>query len=191
MAWKPALAVVLVVALPAAPALGERIAGTKGPDELDGTRKADTLRGRGGDDVILGRRGDDVLIGGRGSDVLVGGRGEDRCVTDAADDPPSKCEDVTGPAGPLVLDAATGTDRCLILRRADLCYFVLEGSGADAATGAITASGAVTLTSEPGRVAARKGAWTANGTYACEGDGALAVAIGDESVTAPVDCRGV
>ncbi len=190
MAWKPAVAVALVAASLAGPALAGTIAGTPGPDELRGTSGDDTLRGRGGDDELSGRRGDDVLIGGAGADAMTGGRGEDRCLTDASDPAPVGCEEVRGPAGPLTLTDTTGTDHCMVLRRADLCYFVLEGSGADAATGMISASGGVTLSSDPGRVEVRNGDWSATGIYSCEGEGALAVTIATESVSAAVDCFG-
>ena len=129
MAWKPAVAVAVLAAAFAGSALAGTVPGTPGPDALKGSSGDDTLRGRGGDDELAGRKGDDVLIGGPGTDAMAGGRGEDRCVTDAADPPPTGCEDVRGPAGPLAIRATTGTDRCIILRRAaDMCYFVLEGS---------------------------------------------------------------
>jgi Ca2+-binding RTX toxin-like protein len=180
--------VAVAVAALGGTALAGPVAGTAGPDSLRGTAGDDTLRGRGGDDRLAGRRGDDTLIGGAGADAMAGGRGEDRCVTDAGDPAPSGCEELDGPAGPLAIERTTGTDRCLELRRVDLCYFLLEGSGADAATGTIATSGGVALTSEPDAVEVRNGDWTANGTYACEGDGALAVTIGADTVTAPVDC---
>lgn len=182
------MAVALVAASSAGSALAARVAGTPGPDVLRGTQRDDAIRGRGGDDVLSGRRGDDVLAGGPGADALFGGRGEDACLTDAADPPPAGCEDVRGPAGPLTLDDTTGTDRCVVLRRAEMCYFVLEGSGADERAGTIVPSGGVSLVSDPGRVSVRDGKWGATGTYSCEGDGALAVTIGAETVSAPVDC---
>jgi Ca2+-binding RTX toxin-like protein len=188
MAWRLAAVVALVVAALAGTALAGSVNGTRGDDDLRGTRGDDTMRGRAGDDLLAGRRGDDVLIGGAGADAMAGGTGEDRCMTDAADPEPTNCEDVRGPAGPLRLTDTTGTDRCLILRRADLCYFALEGSGADASTGTIAASGGVALTSEQDRVTVRNGDWSATGTYSCESDGALAVTIGAETVSAPVDC---
>jgi hypothetical protein len=188
MARRLGLITLLVAALLAGPALAASIKGTPGPDELAGTRGDDTIRGRGGDDALSGRRGDDVLVGGAGADSLAGGRGEDRCLTDAADAAPVGCEVVQGPAGPLTIDSATGTDRCVILRRADLCFFLLKGSGADATTGTITATGGVRLTTKPDAVSARHGRWTAHGTYACDTDGTLAVTIGAETVSAPVDC---
>ena len=187
MAWKLTLAAMLVSA---GTALAAPIAGTPGPDRLAGTKGDDTLRGRAGDDELAGRRGDDVLIGGRGADAMAGGRGDDDCLTDAADPTPTGCEDVDGPAGPLRIERTTGTDRCLELRRVDLCYFLLEGSGADAATGTIATSGGVYLTSEADAVEVRKGDWTAHGTFGCEADGALAVTIAAETVDAPVDCPG-
>jgi hypothetical protein len=188
MAWKLTLVVVLAFA---AAALAGPIGGTSGPDVLKGTRGDDTLRGRAGDDELAGRKGDDVLIGGRGADAMAGGRGDDDCRTDAADPMPTGCEDVTGPAGPLRLEHTTGTDRCLVLRRVDLCYFLLEGQGADADTGTIAARGGVYLTSPPDAVSARNGEWEANGTFGCEGDGGLAVTIAGETIAAPVDCPGV
>ena len=190
MAWRLAAVAALVAAALAGTALAGSVNGTRGDDDLRGTRADDTIRGRAGDDSLAGRRGDDVLIGGAGADAMAGGGGEDRCLTDAADPEPTGCEDVRGPAGPLRIADTTGTDRCLELRRADLCYFALEGSGADAAAGAISASGGVSLTSAPDRVVVRKGDWNATGTYSCEADGALAVTIGGETVTAPVDCAG-
>jgi hypothetical protein len=194
VAWR--LTAVLVLAS-ATVAFAASPAATPGPDTLRGTAEADTLRGRGGDDELLGRRGDDRLAGGAGDDLLLGGagldsmaggRGEDECLTDAADPMPSDCEDVGGPAGPLRIEETTGTDRCLVLRRAELCYFLLEGEGADAESGAIAADGGVRLTSEPDLVEAREGAWTAHGTYACEGDGELAVTIAADTAVAAVDC---
>jgi hypothetical protein len=95
---------------------------------------------------------------------------------------------VTGPAGPLTITQTTGTDRCIVLRAADFCYFVLEGSGADAATGTISTTRGVRLNTSPDLVAVRDGRWDAHGTYGCESDGALVVTIGAESVSAPVDC---
>src|SRR5215213_8347680 len=182
------MAVAVAAAALAVAALAGPIAGTAGPDALRGTGGDDTLRGRGGDDELAGRRGDDVLIGGAGADAMAGGRGEDRCVTDAADPMPTGCEELDGPAGPLRIERTTGTDRCLELRRVDLCYFLLEGSGADSATGTIATSGGVALTSEPDAVEVRKGDWTAHGTFECDADGAIAVTIGAETVGAPVDC---
>ena len=63
-----------------------------------------------------------------------------------------------------------------------------RGLGADAPSGVITASGGVSLISDPGRVTVRDGDWGATGTYRCEGDGALEVTIGAETASAPVDC---
>jgi hypothetical protein len=189
MAWRLAAAA-LVAATLAGTALAGSMNGTRGDDELRGTRGDDRIRGRAGDDLLAGRRGDDVLVGGAGADAMAGGAGEDRCMTDAADPDPTGCEDVRGPAGPLRLTDTTGTDRCLILRRADLCYFALEGSGADAGAGTISATGGVALTSEADRVEVRNGDWNATGTYSCEGDGALAVTVGGETVSARVDCSG-
>jgi Ca2+-binding RTX toxin-like protein len=188
MARKLAAVAALMAAVLAGTALAGTLSGTRGDDQLRGTRGDDTIRGRAGDDTLAGRRGDDVLIGGAGVDAMTGGGGEDRCITDAADPYPTGCEDVRGPAGPLRLTDTTGTDRCLILRRADLCYFALEGSGADTGAGTISSSGGVSLTSPPDRVEIRSGDWHATGTYSCETDGALAVTIGAETVTAPVDC---
>jgi hypothetical protein len=187
MAWKPAILATLVLA---GTALAGPIGGTPGPDVIRGTAGDDTLKGRGGDDELAGRRGDDLLLGGAGADAMAGGRGDDECRTDAADPMPTGCEDVSGPAGPLRIEHATGTDRCLVLRAFDLCYFLLEGEGADAATGTIAAGGGVRLTSEPDLVEARDGAWDAHGTYACEADGELAVTIAADTANAPVDCPG-
>jgi hypothetical protein len=185
MAWR--LSAVLVLAT-ASVALAAPLAGTPGPDALRGTAGEDVLRGLGGDDSLRGRAGDDLLVGGPGLDALAGGGGDDECRTDVADPMPTGCEDVDGPAGPLRIERTTGTDRCLVLRRADLCYFLLEGSGADAAGGTIAASGDVRLTSQPDLVEARRGEWTAHGTYACEGDGELAVTIAVDTTRAAVDC---
>jgi Ca2+-binding RTX toxin-like protein len=190
MAWKLAAGAALLAAALAGTALAGSLGGTRGDDDLRGTRGDDTIRGRAGDDTLAGRRGDDVLFGGAGADAMAGGAGEDRCMTDAADPDPTGCEDVRGPAGPMRLTDTTGTDRCLVLRRADLCYFALEGSGADAGTGTISATGGVTLTSDSDRVEVRKGDWNATGTYSCEADGAIAVTISGETVSAPVDCPG-
>lgn len=157
-------------------AFADTLRGTGEDDRLDGTERADVIRGRGGDDVLRGH-------GGR--DLLVGGPGDDRCLTDDRDRPPSGCEDVVGPAGPLLVTGTTGTDGCLVLRRAEMCYFVVEGHGADAGSGSVTGEGGVRPT---GSVSARRGHWSATGTFACEGDGAIAVAIAGETARAPVDC---
>jgi len=182
------IAVAACVAVLAASAAADSITGSRGSDDLDGTRGNDTLRGRAGDDSLAGRRGDDVLIGGAGRDVLIGGRGRDRCLTDAADAEPVGCEDVVGPAGPLVITRTTGTDECIVLRRADGCYFVIEGHGADEETGTVAGTGGVSVTPPSGEVSAEDGRWSAHGIYSCDSDGALVISIAGESASAPVSC---
>lgn len=157
-------------------AAGDTLRGTDGGDRIDGTGRADVIRGRGGDDVLDGN-------GGR--DLLDGGPGDDRCITDSRDRRPEGCEEVVGPAGPLVVTDTTGTDRCLVLRRADMCYFIVEGHGADAESGSVSGEGGVTPT---GSVTARRGRWSATGTYACDADGALVAAIAGERARVPVTC---
>ena len=187
--WPAAIAagLALAVAIPAVAAQGPP-SGTDGPDVLVGTKRADTIRGRGGDDSLAGRGGDDLLAGGQGSDEIAGGPGTDRCRTDAADPAPRGCEEVSGPAGPLAVSKVTGNDGCLILRAAENCYFVIEGSGADAATGTVSGSGGVRVLPPGGEVSARDGRWSAHGTYACDADGSLEVTIAAESASVVVDC---
>ena len=166
------------------------IGGTAGPDELTGTKRGETIRGRGADDVLSGRGGEDVLIGGPGSDALRGGSGDDRCVSDASDPDPRGCEEIAGPAGPLTVTKVTGADTCIVLRRAENCYFVVEGMSADVEAGSVAGAGGVRVLPPGGEVRARDGRWTANGTYACDADGSLDVTIADESAIVAVDCSG-
>jgi hypothetical protein len=166
------------------------IGGTAGPDQLSGTHRDEKIRGLAGDDRLSGKGGDDVLIGGPGADALRGGSGEDRCLTDADDPAPRGCEDVVGPAGPLTVTKVTGTDRCIVLRRAEGCYFVIEGTGADSESGSVAGAGGVRVLAPGGEVGASDGRWTANGTYACDADGSLDVTIAAEAAAAPVDCPG-
>jgi hypothetical protein len=172
-----ALAAICVLAF-AGLAGAETLRGTNGPDRLEGGAGPDVLRGRGGDDVLTGRAGRDLLVGGPGAD---------RCITDAADRDPRGCEEIVGPAGPMVVTETTGTDRCLVLRRAEMCYFVVAGHGADAHAGSLAGEGGV---SPAGDVRVNRGRWSATGTFACDGDGAIVVTIADETARALVDCPG-
>lgn len=72
------VAALLVTAI-AAPASGQTVVGTNGPDVLVGTAKADNLAGNAGADKLYGKAGADRLSAGKDSvrDLLYGGPGPD------------------------------------------------------------------------------------------------------------------
>ncbi len=59
---------------------------------------------------------------------------------------------------------------------------------ADEPTGSVAGTSGVRVLAPGGEVSASNGRWTAHGTYACEGDGALEVTIAAETTSVPIDC---
>ncbi|MBJ7331263.1 MAG: hypothetical protein JHC95_15325 [Solirubrobacteraceae bacterium] len=98
-----ALLLVLVV-LPAGPALAEAMRGTKGDDTIDGTARADRIDGLRGNDQLHGRGGNDRVNGGAGNDLLSGDAGNDRLNGGPGDDT------LLGGAGGDILNGGPGAD---------------------------------------------------------------------------------
>ena len=108
---------VLPVASGEIAAVGVRLAGRGGDDELTGGDGNDTLRGGAGDDTAHGGAGDDQIRGGGGVDSLCGDAGADL---------------LEGGAGRDLLEGGTGTD---LLYGNDGGDTLMGDSGAGAARG--------------------------------------------------------
>jgi Ca2+-binding RTX toxin-like protein len=108
---------VLPVASGEIAAVGVRLAGRGGDDELTGGDGNDTLRGGAGDDTAHGGAGDDQIRGGGGVDSLCGDAGADL---------------LEGGAGRDLLEGGTGTD---LLYGDDGGDTLMGDSGAGAARG--------------------------------------------------------
>src|SRR5829696_8674630 len=87
-AWTGTIAVILLLALPAAASAAPTCA--EGPqiveDTYVGTPCDDTIRAPRGVTVVLGEGGNDTLYGQRGNDTLYGGEGNDRLYGGVGDD---------------------------------------------------------------------------------------------------------
>lgn len=98
---------------PQGAAIGVKIFGRGGSDNLSGGGGSDKLRGNQGDDQLNGGNGDDFLRGGSGSDVLNGGGGHDYLNGGKDDDTlngDSGNDHLMGRSGNDTLNGGTGND---------------------------------------------------------------------------------
>jgi Ca2+-binding RTX toxin-like protein len=211
-----AIGLVALVALPAS-ASAKTIVGTKHADRVMGTSKADTIKlkggsdrakARGGEDRVIGGGGKDRLNGGKAADKLRGGKGKDKLIAaDGAVDTKvdggpgadvCKIDQVDLPvvvscAEVVVVDGGGGGDELTVTSATGLtcggllCPFVIQGSGADALIGTVTAGPGVTTVLGLGVTVVNED-WTALGTYGCDANGSLHVEIGTKSVDVPITC---
>ena len=104
-------------ATPTAPqgaAIGVKIFGRGGSDNLTGGAGSDKLRGNQGNDQLNGGNGDDFLRGGAGTDQLNGGGGHDYLNGGKGDDilnGDGGNDDLMGRSGNDTLDGGSGSDR--------------------------------------------------------------------------------
>lgn len=204
----------LSLAVAGGPALAKQFNGGKRADKIKGTKGADKIKGKGGNDKLRGMGGKDVVNGGKGRDAVIGGKGPDRlkaadgrrdkainggpgkdvCVIDTALELAitKSCATVIdgGKTGPgtgnaLTVQNATGLScKPLVLG----CPFLIQGDGADAATGTVTGGGGVNSVVGTAAAVPQGTEWAATGTYSCTGPGYLRVTIGTKSVDVPTTC---
>lgn len=67
-------------------AMGARITGSSGPDNLVGTGDRDRIAGGGGDDIVTGKGSNDRLDGDSGDDLVRGNKGKDKIFGSAGND---------------------------------------------------------------------------------------------------------
>jgi hypothetical protein len=188
----------------------DRVKGTNKADTIKLKRGRDRAKARGGEDRVIGGGGRDRLNGGAAADKLRGGKGKDKliaadgavdtkvdggpgadvCKIDQADLAVTvSCDEV------IVVDGGGGGDELPITNATGLtcfttlplCPFLIQGTGADALVGAVTAGPNLTLALGAG-VAVLGEDWTAVGVYGCDADGSLHVEIGEKSVDVPITC---
>lgn len=104
-------------------------------------------------------------------------------------DAPIACDSLLGGDagnGPLTITSSSVDCTPAVIPITASCAYSLAGTGADAPAGVLTGSGGLLVS--VGAATATGSDWTATGTGLCTGAGSLAVTIGGESVSLPVDC---